>query len=420
MLSIVILYIFIMNLSIYAVAIDNTDYTYQIAEEKNNVNDSEDLPYSKEYLEYLQLSDEEKEKVNDIPRKEFISVHLPEEKVSLYSDMSAPVEQASTLPSKYNLKDNININVENQGATGWCWAFSSMKTLETYISKNKAQNYNLAEYHLAYMRYKYFGGWAEIKDENNAGTEAYNLGGNYNDFMKYVGVYSPKCGFMGPVTGTGDENKMYEFTQGNKNNFVCKTPVLKVTQAEDFSHIHKEYSSNGSVTYKNGNKILTDSQITAFRETIKNQIKNNGAVYAAVATPYSDRAYFNNSTYAEYYNGDTTQLKNATKTHAITVVGWDDSYSKTKFNTAQQPKNDGAYICLNSWGEGWGDGGYFYVSYDDALIEQWMSGIISAKLKSDSPNISINYSTKELTNSDVTVTITCDERIEEVSGWNIS
>ena len=35
--------------------------------------------------------------------------------------------------------------------------------------------------------------------------------------------------------------------------------------------------------------------------------------------------------------------------HAVVAVGYDDS--------------DRVFICRNSWGEGWGDAGYFYMPY---------------------------------------------------------
>ena len=49
--------------------------------------------------------------------------------------------------------------------------------------------------------------------------------------------------------------------------------------------------------------------------------------------------------------------------HAIKIIGWDDNYSKTNFK--DQPKNNGAFIVQNSWGEDWGDNGLFYMSYED-------------------------------------------------------
>ena len=48
------------------------------------------------------------------------------------------------------------------------------------------------------------------------------------------------------------------------------------------------------------------------------------------------------------------------------ILGWDDTFSKENF--VSQPGEDGAWICQNTWGEKFGDGGIFYVSYEDANI----------------------------------------------------
>ena len=48
------------------------------------------------------------------------------------------------------------------------------------------------------------------------------------------------------------------------------------------------------------------------------------------------------------------------------IVGWDDNYPKENFN--EQPQGDGAFLCVNSWGEEFGQKGYFYVSYYDSNI----------------------------------------------------
>ena len=71
--------------------------------------------------------------------------------------------------------------------------------------------------------------------------------------------------------------------------------------------------------------------------------------------------------------------------HAITIVGWDDTYSKDNFKlpNGHTPEHDGAYIGLNSWGSGFGDGGYFYISYDDTNIEDEMNGVIYTSLDSE-------------------------------------
>jgi hypothetical protein len=81
-----------------------------------------------------------------------------------------------------------------------------------------------------------------------------------------------------------------------------------------------------------------------------------------VAINWTERYY--SSSPATYYNPTTT-----TTNHAVTIVGWDDNYAKTNFRgTAGNPPGNGAFIVKNSAGTSWGDGGYFYLSYYDTLL----------------------------------------------------
>lgn len=49
--------------------------------------------------------------------------------------------------------------------------------------------------------------------------------------------------------------------------------------------------------------------------------------------------------------------------HAVMLVGWDDSKGKT-----------GAFLMRNSWGKGWGDGGYCWLAYESYIVEAfWVS-----------------------------------------------
>jgi len=52
--------------------------------------------------------------------------------------------------------------------------------------------------------------------------------------------------------------------------------------------------------------------------------------------------------------------------HDVTCVGWDDAFPADRF--AVRPPGDGAFLVRNSWGTKFGDGGYFWVSYYDAVF----------------------------------------------------
>ena len=65
-----------------------------------------------------------------------------------------------------------------------------------------------------------------------------------------------------------------------------------------------------------------------------------------------------NYTYGYPYEGSGAN-------HAVTLVGWDDSFDKNNFPAASKVTRNGAWIAKNSWGSEWGEGDIFYISYDN-------------------------------------------------------
>ncbi len=106
--------------------------------------------------------------------------------------------------------------------------------------------------------------------------------------------------------------------------------------------------------------------------------------------------------------------------HAVTIVGWDDTFSKDNFAEGHKPSKDGAYIVLNSYGKEFGNNGYFYVSYDDFAIEQTTLGISKITDAKNSSNITkYNYQYDELGANQEIIATRLMSRVKMMYGANV-
>lgn len=324
--------------------------------------------YSEDYKKYLEKTEEEKKEIDVIPRKrevkeeelekiiekeqEIIEENKEQEEKKIDEQNQEPenkdINPKTGLPYKFNLKDVIPIKVEHQGGFGLCWDFASMNCVETNLALTQEKYYDFSEIHVDYLASKQLtGGDRDIHD-----------GGSFEVFMEYVKNFN---GFIGE-----EELEYRDYSKDEYLSFLNMDKIDEsVYECVDFPNYNKEYSD------------WTEEQFIEYQNAIKNHIMNFGSLYFATEAPPGN-------TY-EIYSADQKDVSDnpIKEGHAMSIVGWDDNYPKEKFTSrsGKHPEKDGAYIILNSWGEGYGEGGYCYISYEDYSVHKDISGVISTNKK---------------------------------------
>lgn len=228
---------------------------------------------------------------------------------------------SQALPSRYDSRDlNYISGAKNQGDIGSCWTFATMGALETAIKKNTGESKDFSEIHLA----------------ANNGFLGANDGGNGIIAASYFSSW------QGPV---------YETDAPYPNPAVP-------------GNVKSRYG--GTVTNHIQDIIFVDQTKTgqAKIDAVKQNVYKYGASTVQVSTKSIDP------------NGTIFNYNGAAINHEILIVGWDDNFSRDNFESVK-PNHDGAFICRNSWGEGLGDNGYFYLSYEDQNLLNPQNTLIS-------------------------------------------
>jgi len=235
------------------------------------------------------------------------------------------------LPEAYDLRTEGWVTpIKSQGQSGSCWAFSSLASLESYILRTEGESRDFSENNMKNLVTKYYSDGFDLIADN---------GGNSFIAMAYLTRWS------GPVNESADpfnETSIYSPADLPVQKHVQKVVVLPVR--------------NNSLD----------------NELIKRALIDYGAVFSTMCWNQVD---YQDKNYSYIYTGSSSA------NHAITIVGWNDSFDRNRFN--QVPAGNGAFIVKNSWGEKWGEEGYFYISYYDTKIGYGENAVFTSSDKDD-------------------------------------
>jgi len=217
-------------------------------------------------------------------------------------------EPALAIPASYDLRTKGKVtSVKNQGACGSCWAFASMGSIESRLLTGESRDFS--EWH---MCQNHGWDWGQCDGGNQYVATAY--------LSRWAGPY-------------------------NETDFPYPYYVELAPNAAIQKHVQDVYWLPGREGYTDNNAV-------------KQAIMKYGGVSMDFFVDDTPSKYFNSNrtTYYMYDNSDDLN-------HEVLIVGWDNNYSKTKFQ--RQPSGNGAFLIKNSWGTGFHDQGYFWMSYYD-------------------------------------------------------
>lgn len=285
----------------------------------------------------------------ELPEDRNVSVVDESARIYDYEDEIAPLMSGS-LPEAYIPEPGTLPLTRDQNPYGSCWAHSAMALAEMDMRKNEGApaDADYSELHLAYFSYN-----GAVNDPLGGLDGDANVG-VYNDtdaasFMDRGGNLSLAQYVLANWVGAADEKTApYPPEKEKLSEAELEKRVSKDSAFTDVAHLQNAFRVN-----------LQDD-----RNGAKRMIQQ----YGGVGTSYNEADEFYDGTHKSYYCNIAEKTN-----HAVTIVGWDDSFPKGNFKTS--PEDNGAWLIRNSWSAGKDTGEedrgrftYFWMSYYDKSL----------------------------------------------------
>ena len=244
----------------------------------------------------------------------------------------------------YDLRDLGRVTpVGDQSELGCCWAFAACASLESNLLTHglaSGAGADLSEWHVATMN--------GMNQPDY--TYPYDSAGEWGGNRDMAAAYFARG--QGP---TLEANAHYPLARIEAHQTLTAPPTYLAVAYGLRAAYELDFSNYGLVA--------------THRNALKNALASQGALATSMyiqgdvtGSPYFDPAS-NGWRYGGAFGAN----------HGVTLVGWDDGKAITVGGTT----TDGAWLVKNSWGEDFGEDGYFWVAYEDAVIAETTTSFVA-------------------------------------------